>query len=134
MNELGGFMVKMTNKTGSASVKGTVVYVSTTNDNAFNVNPINGDMPFGIVYTDGIADGSECWVVVQGIAEVLLVNSTATTRGYIAYSSASVAGRIDTSATAPAITTHMREIGHTLASSAGGTGTSALVKCILHFN
>ena len=67
-------------------------------------------MPFGIVYEAGIADGSECWVVVSGIADVLLVDSVASTRSWIAYSSATTAGRIDTTATAPATITHFREI------------------------
>ena len=67
-------------------------------------------MPIGVVYTDGIADGSECWVVVAGIAEVLLVDTVATTRSYVAYSSATTAGRIDTASTVPADTTHFREI------------------------
>jgi len=55
-------------------------------------------------------------VVVSGIAEVLLVNSVATTRSWIAYSSGTVAGRIDTASTVPAAITHFTEIGHTLES------------------
>ena len=129
---LGGIMVKLTNKTGANSVKGTVVYASTTTDNAFGVNPIDGDMPFGVVYDNGIADGAECWVVISGIAEVLMTDSAAATRSYIAYSSATTAGRISVSASAPAATTHFREIGHTLESKTAGT--NVLVKCILHFN
>jgi hypothetical protein len=125
-------MIKMTNKTGGASVKGTVVAVSTGTDNAFMVNPLDGDMPIGVVYEAGIADGSECWVVVAGIAEVLMKDSTACTRSYIAYSSATTTGRIDVAAAAPAATTHFREIGHTLVSA--GSGTNVLVKCVLHFN
>ena len=132
MNELGGFMVKLTNKTGANSVKGTVVYADPDVDNAFEVNPINGDMPFGVVYENGVADGSECWVVVSGIAEVLLVNTAASTRSYVAYSSSSVAGRIDISASVPAAATHFREIGHTLESKVGGT--NVLCKCLVHFN
>lgn len=132
MNEIGGYMVKLTNKTGATSVKGTVVYASSTTDSAFNVNPIDGNMPFGVVFTSGVADGSECWVTVSGVAEVLLVNTVATTRGYVAISSAAVAGRIDTSATAPSSTEHFREIGHTLESKTGGT--NVLCKCVLHFN
>lgn len=128
----GGYAIKLTNKTGGASVKGTVVSVSATTDNAFRVNPIDGDMPIGVVYESAVADGSECFVVVSGIAEVLLVNTVAATRSYIAYSSATVAGRIDTLATAPAATTHFREIGHTLENKTGGT--DVLVKVCLHFN
>lgn len=132
MNELGGFMVKMTNKTAANSVKGTVVYVSPTTNNAFAINPLDGDMPIGVVYENGIADGSECWIVISGIAEVLLVDSVAATRSYVAYSSATTAGRIDTAASVPDVATHFKEIGHTLESKAAGT--NVLVKCILHFN
>jgi hypothetical protein len=131
-SDIGGIMIKLTNKTGANSVKGTVVYADPAVDNAFEINPIDGDMPIGVVYTDGIADGSECWVVVAGIAEVLLVDSVATTRSYVAYSSGTTAGRIDTSATVPAALVHFREIGHTLESK--GAGTNVLVKCVLHFN
>ena len=128
----GGYAVLLTNKTGANSVKGSVVIADPAVDNAFEINPINGDMPFGVVYESGIADGSECWVVVSGIAEVLLVNTVASTRSYVAYSSGSVAGRIDIAASVPAATTHFKEIGHTLESKTGGT--NVLCKCVLHFN
>jgi len=128
----GGYAILLTNKTGANSIKGTVVYADPAVDSAFEVNPINGDMPFGVVYVSGIIDGSECWVVVSGIAEVLLVNTVASTRSYVAYSSGSVAGRIDIAATVPAATTHFREIGHTMESKTGGT--DVLIKCLLHFN
>ena len=133
INKIGGVMVKLTNKTGASSVKGTVVYVNPSVDNAFGVNPIDGDMPFGVVFESGIADGSECWVVVDGIAEILIVDGQAATRSYIAYSSSSVAGRVDTAASVPAADdVHFREIGHTLESKAGGT--DILCKCVIHFN
>lgn len=128
----GGYAVLLTNKTGANSVKGTVAIADPSVDSAFEINPINGDMPIGVVYDNGIVDGSECWVVVAGIAEVLLVNTVASTRSYVAYSSGSVAGRIDTAATVPAATTHFREIGHTMESKTGGT--DVLIKCLLHFN
>lgn len=128
----GGYAVLLTNKTGANSVKGTVVIADPSVDNAFEINPVNGDMPIGVVYESGITDGSECWVVVSGIAEVLLVNTVASTRSYVAYSSGSVAGRIDIAASVPAATAHFREIGHTLESKTGGT--DVLCKCVLHFN
>lgn len=128
----GGYAISLTNKTGSASVKGTVVSTSSTTDNAFTTNPIDGDMPFGVVYEAGVADGSACWVVVSGIADVLIVNGQAATRGYIAYSSATTAGHVDLSATVPATSTHNREVGHTLETKS--SGTNVLIKCVLHFN
>lgn len=114
------------------SVKGTLIYADPDIDNAFEVNLINEGMPFGVVYESGIADGSEYWVVIAGIVEVLLVNIVASTRSYIAYSSGSVAGRIDTTVTVPAVITHFREIGHTMESKTGSI--DVLCKCVLHFN
>jgi hypothetical protein len=124
--------ITLINKTGSASVTGTVVSASTSTNNAFMVNPLNGDMPIGVVLDNGIADGQPCRIVVSGVAEVLVVNNTATTRGHIAYSSGTTSGRVDTSASVPASTTHFREIGHTLESKS--SGSNVLVKCVLHFN
>ena len=125
-------MVQLINKTGANSVKGSVVSISDTTDNAFRLNPIDGDMPIGVVYQNGVADGSLCLIITGGIAEVLLVDGVASTRSYIGYSSSTVAGRIDTSASVPAALLHFREIGHTLESKTGGT--NILCKCIIHFN
>lgn len=127
----GGYAIKLINNTGLISVKGTVAKVGEV-DNSFTTNQIDGDMPIGIVYESGIADGLECWIVVSGIADVLLVNTASSTRSYIAYSSGTVAGRIDTASSAPAATLHFREIGHTLENKT--SGTDILCKCVLHFN
>jgi len=128
----GGYAIKLTNKTGANSVKGTIVISDPDVDNAFEVNPTSGSMPFGIVYESGIADGSECWVVVSGIAEALIVDGATTTRGYVCLSSTTVAGRIDTQSTVPSATEHFTEIGHTIESKS--SGTNVLAKCVIHFN
>lgn len=133
----GGIMVKLTNKTGVNSVKGTIVMVSAGTDNAFDVNGGNGAQPIGIVYDDGIADASECWVVVSGIAQVLLKAMTASTRGHWVEVS-DAAGRADATAAAPPgggvpeLDIHMQEIGHCLESQ--GAGADVLCLCVLHFN
>ena len=134
MTPEGGIAVRLTNKTGSASVKGTVIAASSTTDNAFALQSNEYDA-FGVVYEAGIADGQECWVVVFGIAEVLLKDTTASTRGYIALC-ADTDGRFI--ATAPsgsppmATDTHFKEIGHVIESK--GAGTDVLCKCVIHFN
>jgi hypothetical protein len=129
----GGIAIKLTNKTGSASVKGTVVEAHDTIDNAFQVAPTSDIDPIGICYDSGIVDGAECWVVVSGIAEILVVNAVATTRAYVALTSTTVAGRIDiVSPTTINSVEHFREVGHTLESKAAGT--NVLVKCVIHFN
>lgn len=131
----GGYAVRLINKTGAASVKGTVITTSDTTDNAFKVQSAEFEA-CGVVYENGIADGSECWVVVTGIAEVLLKNGTASTRGYWT-KCADTDGRAEVT-TAPsglgalATSEHFKEIGHCLESK--GAGTNVLAKIVLHFN
>jgi len=119
----GGIAVKMTNRTGAASVAGTVVDVSPTYDNAFAVAATSSTDPVGVVYQAGVADGAECWVVVSGIANVLLKDSTPCGRSDWAYTSASEAGRIDI-ATAPITTTGVvyRQVGQCLETKIAGIG------------
>ena len=134
----GGIAVKLTNKTGAASVKGTLVIADTTTDDAFKIMPANGVMVIGAVYENGIADGSECWVVIAGIAEVLLEDSTAATRGYWARTSVNDNGRADITNAAPPgggipeLDIHTAEIGHCIESKSAGT--DVLAKIIMHFN
>jgi hypothetical protein len=71
----GGYAVKLTNKTGAASVKGSIVSLSTGTDNAFALAAIDASGVVGVVYEEGIDDGAECWVVVKGIAETLFTNN-----------------------------------------------------------
>jgi hypothetical protein len=134
----GGLAVKLTNKTGGASVKGELVEASTGTDNAFMDASADSNHPIGVVYEAGVADGSECWIVIAGIAEVLLEDSTAATRGYWARTSENDANRADCSNAAPpggtiaALEAHACEIGHCLESQTAGT--DVLCKILMHFN
>jgi hypothetical protein len=130
----GGFAVKMTNKTGSNSVKGTVVECDPDVDNAVEIAPGDSVDPIGVMYEDGVADGSECWVVVAGRAQVLLKDGTASTREYWAKLS-DTAGRADITGAVPSPPTgaeHFKEIGHCLESQSSGTDVLAYI--IVHFN
>lgn len=127
----GGIAVRLTNKTGGATVHGTMVAADTTTDNAFKTCPANSDTPIGFSYGSGVADGGEAWVVILGIAEVLMKNTVAPVKGYVGYVS-DTAGRVNNAATIPGTTEHWREIGHCLESKAGGT--NVLAKFVLHFN
>ena len=133
----GGLAISLTNKTGAASVKGMIVDASTTTDDAFGIEGADDLNPIGVVYEAGVADGSECWVVVQGIAEVLLKDSTASTKGYWVKVS-DAAGRADATNAAPpggtvqALEIHMQEIGHCIESKTAGT--DVLAKIVMHFN
>jgi hypothetical protein len=56
-----GFLTKIMNGTGSASVKGMAVSNDTTDDNKFIASPSGFDI-VGVVAEAGIADDAECWV------------------------------------------------------------------------
>ncbi len=130
--------VQLINKTGVPSVYGEIVETSTTTDFAFQVNVANSAEMMGVVYEAGIADGSICWIVVGGSAQVLLEDATAATHGFWARNSITVAGRADiTNASPPgggvaAIDRHFREIGHSIETVVGGT--DVLAEIMVHFN
>jgi hypothetical protein len=128
----GGLLVTLTNKTGAASVKGSVVSASTGTDNAFMLQANRLDA-IGIVYEDGIADGSECRVVIAGIADVLLEDAAGATHGDW-MGAAATDGRAYSAAPPPpgAVAAHFYEVGHSLQTVAGGV--DVLCRCILHFN
>jgi len=134
----GGHAIRLINKTGTTSVKGSVACADTTTDFAYKLEEADGLDPIGIVYEDGVADGSPVWIVVAGIAQVLLENSTASTRGYWVRTSITVAGRANATNAAPpggtigALEVHSREIGHCIESKTAGT--NVLAKCVIHFN
>jgi hypothetical protein len=99
---------------------------------AFETEAADEDEPIGIVYEGGVADGSDAWVWGSGaVAQVLLVNSTAATRGYWA-AVGSAAGRADMSNANPVVANHWREIGHCLESKTAGT--DVLARALIHFN
>ena len=127
----GGIAVRLTNETGAASIKGTLVTADATVDNAFDIAPGNSVEAFGVVYENGIADGAECLVCIGGRVEVLLKDATAATRGNWAEMS-DVAGRADiTNATPAAAPQHFQEIGHGIENK--GADTDVLAFIIMHF-
>jgi hypothetical protein len=126
----GGFAIYFINKTGAASVKGTIVAASTTTDDAVQIEVVNGINPVGVIYKSGVADGDKVLVVISGKAEILLKDSTAAANGdWLGVSD--VAGRAFSQGSPPATLVHDREIGHSIESIAGGT--DVLVKGVLHF-
>lgn len=131
----GGVAIRLTNKTGAASVRGTIVSTSEAHDLAFMKQSVEFDA-IGAVYENGIADGEECFVVCAGICHVLLKDTTGATRGYWVQA-ADTDGRAEVT-TAPAglgalaTSTHFKEIGHCLETVA--SGTDVLARIVLHFN
>lgn len=132
----GGIAKQLTNRTGLASIKGTLAESHESGDNGFETLSDEYDC-IGIVYENGIADGEECWVIVTGIAEVLIEDGTASTHGNWVEAS-TVDGRANATLSLPSggtiqeLQNHFKEIGHCLESKTAGT--DVLAKIILHFN
>lgn len=137
ISELGGLAVKLNNGSGVNSVEGTIVIADINADDSFDIAAAGEPQPIGIVYDDGIADGSECWVVIYGIADVLLKDTTASVHGNWVYTS-DVPGRADATLLVPPgggipeLDIHMGEVGHAIESIAGGN--DVLARVCLHFN
>jgi len=132
----GGFAVRFTNKTGVESIKGYCVTTSDGQNNAVKLVPVDVPNCVGIFYESGIADGSEAWVVISGIADVYFLGSTV--RGHLARTGlAADTGEVAGQALSEEfpvspfdVDKHFCEIGHVLETRTG-TGLS---KVILHFN
>ena len=124
----GGHAVKLTNKTGGPSVAGQLVVASTGTADAFETAAANGDNMIGIVYNAGIADGAETWVVVAGVADVLIDAGGCTISDRMI--SSATAGSADVWNVGGAVATHLLEIGHCIETRVG----AGLARCIVHFN
>jgi len=130
---LGGTCIKVTNKTGGNTVAGRLVKTSTANDDAVVYTAIGDTECIGVFLESGIADGSEAWVVVGGIADVMLDDNVAAVHGNWMGTGAG-AGYARTQASPAAAPQHFEEIGHCLESvAATGAGTHILARCVLHF-
>lgn len=128
---LGGLAVKLTNETGVVTVAGEGVKADTVVDDAVILTGAGDTENLGVFLDDGIADGAETWVVIAGIADVMIVNASAFTRGDWIGSSG-VAGRCTSQASPPAAPPHFQEWGHCIESV--GSGTDVKARCVLHQN
>ena len=126
----GGFAVLL--RAGEDLVAGEVVYIPQTGtgyDGEVRKAPTSSDMPIGVVYADAkVTEG--VWIVTNGRVAVLPETGVTAARGNVIFTSASQAGRVDKSATAP-VNDHWREVGHYLVN---GTGNGVAAMAILHFN
>ena len=130
-----GFLVKMVNRTGGASVKGTLVSASTSADREV-IKQANEYDSVGVVQEAGVAEGSEMWVwMVGSVCQVLFKDGVAATRGNILIAADTDGRAIDVAnpgSGLPAVDTHFKECGHVVQSA--GAGTNVLALAVLHFN
>ena len=127
-SEIGGLLIKLTNKTGNVSVKGESVEVSIVTENAVSLCGADSLEPIGVFLEAGVADGAEAWIVIGGIAEVL-ADANGFSRGDWIQTS-NTAGRGEGSAHLPNPVAHMQEMGHAIEDAAA----NSLGKVVLHFN
>jgi hypothetical protein len=133
-----GQQIKITNKTGAASVKGNIVEPSSSTDRAVGLIGAAGDPdPIGIVYEAGIADGSDMWVWCEGsICEIYFID-TATHGQFARTGATSDTGETAGQAVAEAVPSspfatdkHFQEVGHVLTTHSG----AGLALCWFHTN
>ena len=138
MTNIGGFAIKLTNKTGGNSVAGQLVQADTTANDAVKLTGIDEEETIGVFLDSGVAANAEAWVVISGIADVAMQDNTTATRGNWVRSSITEAGYADaTNSTppSPAAFSHFNEIGNCIETvTATGGGTHVLARCVLHFN
>jgi len=133
---IGGFGIKLTNKTGANTVAGQLVRAATGFDDAVILTATDSPDCIGVFLESGIAANAEAWVITSGIADVAMEDNTAATHGYWVETSQTEAGYANSTSSSPvAAPRHFNEIGHCLESvAAGGAGTHILARCALHFN
>ena len=123
-----GAQVKV--QVAEAVVKGSLLAVSSSADRKYIKQASEYDT-CAIAYEASDADGY-IWAWTTGaVCQMLVKDSTAITRGYVAIS-ADTDGRMDnidlsTIGGNPAITTHFKEVGHVLESKSAGTNVLVLI-------
>lgn len=133
----GGIAYKLKNKTGAASVKGTIVMGNpTVLANSCKLATLDAVSPVGVMYSAGVADGGDVWVVTAGKAYILTANA-ATASGYMRTcwtgdtNAEAGKGYWEQAPVKPSATDkHFSEIGHNLETTAG----AGLVLCEIHKN
>jgi trimeric autotransporter adhesin len=129
MTATGGMAILLTNKSGGTLLKGTLVQAAATADLSFVASAADSEYPIGVLAAD-CANNTQGWVVVSGIAEVLIKDGTSAAAGNWCGSS-DVAGRAYMTTSGAPGSNHDKEIGHCLQTVT--SGTNVLAKAVLHF-
>lgn len=125
---IGGIAIPLINRTATSSVKGMALEAATGIDNAVVLSDASGQTPIGFFYASGYEVSATAWVVVAGIAEILLATGVAATAGDWLGMSQTI-GRVSAGNSPPVDARHDYEVGHCiLTTSAGG-----LTRGVIHF-
>jgi len=129
-----GMVVRMINRTGGVSIKGTLVAASTATDREVIKQATEFDT-IGVVQEAGVAEGSEMWVWMPGsVCQVLFKDTVAATRGNVLIAADTDGRAIDVAVPSanPVVAEHFKECGHVMESK--GAGVGVLVLAAIHFN
>lgn len=134
---IGGFAEKFINKTGENSVPGKWVNADSSVAMGVTLTAQDKPDPIGVIFSAGVPDGAEMFVVTEGIAEALFSNAPTVgylARGYVAADTAAFVAGAFLSEAIPgspfSSDKHFYEGGHILETkTAAGTA-----KVKLHFN
>lgn len=128
----GGLAVKLINATNTTTQKGQVVTASTGSQRAYELTN-NQFVAIGYVY-EPVAPGEEGFVVVSGIADVMVQGATSAGDHMIVYTAPGTATASVPPAGLSALATseHFKEIGHCLETHASGSNYT--IKIVTHFN
>lgn len=125
---IGGFAVKLTNKTGAASVEGEIVIASTATALAVASTGADSVIPIGSFLDSGVPDGKDAWIVISGIANVKYDAAGADMGDWIKCSG--TVKRAESSGSEVPGVNHFRELGHAIEDAAA----NSLGRIVMHFN
>lgn len=128
----GGIALLMINQSGLPSKQGRLVSAEGATDaEGYALASASEDEVIGVELEDDIAQEERGWVVIAGVAYVLLKNSTVATIGNWVKAS-DVAGRADASNANFVAADIALQVGHCIETQAAGT--DVLARVILQFN
>lgn len=128
LTAIGGFAIRLTNKTGNNSVAGELVEAHQATADAVKLSAINSAITIGVFLDAGVSDASESWIVVAGIADVKYDAAGGSIGDWIKASG--TVGRAASSGSEVPGANHFREIGHAIE----GAAANALGRIVMHHN
>lgn len=121
------------NNTGETSVKGKLIEMDTTTNQAV-LTTLQSAVCIGVIDEAGISNGNVMRIITGGNAQVLLNDNVGCTAGDWA-ATGEVGGYTRVSASPIAAPIHFDEVGHYSETvAAGGAGTHVMASLIMHFN
>lgn len=127
MTPTGGLAINLINNTGLNTVAGQIVRADPNLTDSFNTAG-NGELQaIGVVLEGGQPTATRAWVVVSGIADVLMGGAGCAIGDRIIAGAVGGTGDVDNG---PAVAVHFQEVGHAIQADAIGGN---LARVVIHF-